>query len=396
MQVFVAKAINYTDDATYAAFVANAPNGEFGVFDANGALHTDAITALEEFYFAIRTSGGVKKSPTYKLSMISPNKRTYVAPVKEVATIGWSGTGGALNNPTIAVGQNFGFRIIETTEGNEPYPIWTYDYQAKASDTINDVIEQLAKKVNDRYDLMYRQNEPLVSAKVKAVGTYGNYALTGTTPTLTFTQGSNIVTLGGTTPTSDIAVGDYLSVDTAATPSNSVGDVYKVVAVDTVALTITLNRVYTGATIVMSEAQAEGTRLKKVTSITALGLEFTALDFGTHFRTAVYGNLVDADMSIITVYNPGNGTYDDVAAAEREGQTFNGETTKNTEFADRWGKNDTFSVAGETYDIYNFPYIKSEAALAPDSRHFHNGHVMVAAAKSAGNVGATLNTLFGL
>lgn len=392
-QVVIAKAINYTDDTTLAAFIANAPLGEVGVFDGNGALHTDAIAATEEWFIAIKTTEGIKRTNTYLKSETVAKKKAYAAPVKQVGAIGWTGSGGSLNEPAIAAGQIYSLKVIETTEGYDPYPQWLYEETVKASDVVMDVIQRLAKKINDDNAVEHDQNDRLVSAKVKADATYGNYAL-GAGGTLTVTNGSTTITTA--VGTADFTIGDFISFDAAATPSDSVGDIYKIVAqID--ANNWTLNRPYQGATQTFVEAEAEGTRVKKVTAIVEAGLVLTTIYDGTHFRLAVQEELVDADINnSVTAFVRGSGTYEQVAALEKEGNTFAGETTQNAAFKDKFGTQDIFSVSGETYDIVTFNALSGERGTGPEAVHYERKSVIVALAKSAGNVDSTLDTLFGL
>lgn len=395
-QVFVAKPIDYTTDATLALFVANAPTGELGVYDATNALHTDAITSSEEFFFVMRTTEGVKRTPTYKLSEVTPRKKLYVAPVKQVSYIGWNGTSGALSNAAVANRKVYGIKVIETTEGNDPFPTWNYEYQANATDTIYEVMLALVNKINDDTAVEHKQNERLVDAKLKANSTLGNFAMTGTTPTLTFTNGSATVTLGGTTPTFDGAAGDLLSVSATATPTVAVGDIYKISAVSA-GVSVTLDRPYTGATVTLTQAQAQGTRLKKVTVVTAYGIELTAINYDTHFRLAVNEELVNATITVGTAYVKGNGTYDQVLVIEKEGNIYDGFTAYNNEFTDKYQTPDSFVTVDETYDYYHFDVVKTEAGsgLQGFTERQPSG-ILIAVAKSAGNVDGTLNTLFGL
>src|SRR5690606_19480441 len=115
--VFVATAVDYSTDASLAAFINAAPVGEIIVLDGSGARHTDAITAGEKFQIVQKTSTGLKKTPLYLKSEVTVRKQSYVAPVRQVVAIGWTGSGGGLGNETLAAKQNFGIKIMETTEG---------------------------------------------------------------------------------------------------------------------------------------------------------------------------------------------------------------------------------------------------------------------------------------
>ena len=394
--VFVAPPIDITTDASILLFLANAPTGEFGVYDVNDALHTNAITSSEKFYFVQKLAGGIKRTPLLALTDVVVTKKAYVAPVKQVSSIGWTGTGGGLNPPTLAAGQTFEFAVIETTEGYEPFPSWNYTYTTRTNDTQMEIMQAFAAQVNDLASLMYKINEPLVTAKVKADGTYGNYAATtGSTFTLIATNGSATFTYGGTTPTYDVAVGDYISFDAAATPTDAVGDIYKVISV-TAAVGFTVNRPYQGATQTFTEAEAEGTRVKKVTAVVAAGLQLTAKNFDEHFRIAVRDLLEDADITYTTPFTKGNGTYDEVYSDETEGEIWEGDTAKNSEFAVDYGQQGRQSVSGETYDCYIIQFTNRKSAIAPNSEDVHKGTIFIWVAKSAGNVDTSLDTYFGL
>lgn len=397
--VFVAKAIDYTTDATLALFLANAPLGELGIFDANNALHDNAITAAERFFFVMKTTEGIKRTPDFSLAEITASKSLYVAPVRQVSAVGWNRTGGSTNHATLAARQNFGLKIMETTEGYDPYPTWNFEYTSKTNDDILTILGKLAAKINDDTAPENSQNNRIVQAQVVADATYGNYAFTGTTPTFTLTNGSNIAQIesGANDGASDMAVGDFFSVSVSATPTDAIGDIYKIVAKGAGNdATVTLDRAWTGATTTFTEAQAEGTRIKKVTAVVAAGIELTTIYDDVHFRLAVNENLVDADISYVTAAIPGKGTYEKVLQLEKEGRIFDGETTNMVPQPEKWGQGDTFSVDGETYDFYHFDALKAVKGIAPDSEYKGRSHVVIAVAKSAGNVDTNLNTLFGL
>ncbi len=393
--VFVGPPINYTTDATLALFLANAPTGEIGVYDANDALHTDAITASEKFYIVQKLAGGIKRTPLLAFKDLVASKKLYVAPVRQVSHIGWTTTGGGLNLPTVAAGNSYELAVIETTEGYEPFPTWNFSYTAKVNDTQMEIAQAFAAMINDTNALMFKSNQALVKAKVKSDATYGNYAATTTsTFTLVATNGSASLTYGGTGPTYDVAVGDYISFDAAAAPTDVVGDVYKVIAVS--ATGFTLNRPYQGATQTFTEAEAEGTRVKKVTSVVQVGLELTALEDDVHFRIALREDLEDATITYTTPFVKGNGSYAEVAADEQEGEIWEGDTAKNSQFAADYGQQGVQTTSSETYDAYMFQYKQTSKAIAPESESIHLGIDVIWVAKSAGDLDTNLNTLFGL
>lgn len=395
-QVLVPKAIAITTDASLALFIANAPLGEIGVYDGSNALHTDAIVAGEQFYFVQKRTNGLWKSPLYKFGSVTKLKTAYVAPVKCTGSIGWSGSAGAINPPVaIAAGRQYEFGILETTEGNDPFPAWNFNYTVKAGDTEPIVMQELAKLVNNFLtNPIYKSNAPLVLATVKADATYSNFAMTGTTPTITATNGSTVLTLGGTTPAHDAVVGDYISISNTGTPDDSIGDIYRVTAV-AAGVSVTLNRPFTGTTQTFTEAEAEGTRMKKVATFVANGLVFTAINNGDHFRITAREDMVNATIVNLATYTRGNGTSDQVKELEAEGLLMQGNTARNTEFGDAaYGDPDKFTVDGETYNIYTlaatFPAGLNDSMQSGTIQQ----NVVLAVPISAGGLSASLDTLF--
>ncbi len=394
-QVIVPKAAAVSTDATLALFIANAASGVIGVYDGNDALHTNAITAAETFYIVQkRSDGSIRKTTPMLWSEATVTRKAYVAPVKCIGSLGWSGTAGALNLPaSVATGRIYEFAIMEMTEGNMPYPTWNYEYQAIPGDTEFLVLAALAKKVNDSNNLIYKSNKPLVTAKVKVDGTYGNLAL-GAGGTLTVTNKSTTITFA--VGTNDVAVGDFLSFDAAAAPTDNVGDVYKVLAaID--ANNYTLDRPFAGATQTFTEAEAEGTRVKRVTVFVATGLQFTAINDDETFRIVARQDLAYASLVQMSSYTRGNGTADRIAELELEGNTFAGNTAGNTVFGNEaYGNPDKFVISStETYDSFNIVANKKMVLVGDTTSGTYKTEVVIAAPKSAGGISASLNTLFG-
>jgi hypothetical protein len=395
-QVIVPRAIAVSTDATLPLFISNAAIGGIGVYDGNNARHTDLITANELFFVVQkRSDGSIRKTTPELFSSVSVRRRTFTAPVRAVGSIGWSGTVGASNVPTPALGQYYEIAIIETTEGNQPFPTWNFEYRLVTGDTQVTAFSQLAKQVNDTTSIQYRNNKPLVTAKVKVNGTYVAMTLGGTTPTLTATKGSNILTLGGTSPVSSAVVGDLISIDAAAAPSNLIGDVYVIIAVSA-GISITLDRPYQGNTQIFSQAEAQGTRINRITAVITAGLEFTAINVDEHFRVIDRQALSNATQQNLTSYIRGNGTGDRIAELEKEGNSFTGLTAGNTVFGNNsFGIEDLFAVETETYDTFNIEVNQFINQTGDSTSERSKEFITIAAPKSAGGITTFLNTLFG-
>ncbi len=393
-QVIVSKATAVSTETTLALFIANATAGQIGVYDGDGALHTNAITSGEYFTVVqMRSDGSIRKTTPQLWSNTTASRKAYVAPVKAKGSIGWDATNltGALNLPTIVARQYFELAVIETTEGNQPFPTWNFEYQSITGDTELDVLEGLAKIINNSASIQYRNNKQLVTCKIKASATYGNYTTTGT---YTVTNGS--VTVATTVSATDPAVGDFISFDAAAAPTSAVGDIYKVVAVSA-GVSFTLNRPYTGATQTFIAAEASGTRVKKVTAVLASGLEFTSLENIAHFRLVVRQNLKDATIENLTSFARGNGDADMIGELEKEGNTYAGLTAGNTVFGNSaFGVEDLWVVLStETYDTFNLLIAQNVQQVAGGTQDRALEYITIAAPKSSGGISASLNTLFG-
>jgi hypothetical protein len=396
-QVIVPKAVAVSTDVTLALFLANAATGVIGIYDANDALHTNAIVAGESFYIVQkRSDGSLRKTNLVAWNDVTVRNKLYTAPVKAVGAIGWNGSSGALSLLAAPANNKFyEFAVIETTEGNQPFPTWNYEYKSKSGDVEYDVLSALVKSVNDSTNLIYKANKPLVTAKVKVDGTYGNWTMTGTTPTITLTNKSAVITLGGTTPTHNAAIGDLISFDGAAVPTDLVGDVYKVIAVSA-GVSITLDRPYAGATATLTQAQAQSGLSQKVTAYVNGGIEFTAINADEHFRLVVRQELVNATVTNLSAFVKGNGTSDRITELELEGNTQFGNTAGNTVFGNEaFGNPDKFTLDGDTYNTYHIEVNPTGRLVGDFTSGKYRQFITIAAPKSAGGISASLNTLFG-
>lgn len=150
-EVLVAKAVAYTTDADYKTFVANAVEGEIGVFDADTLLLVGANVPLTEgqrFFVAQRRDAEIFKTTTTEYHKARSKKTAYTAPVKQVTTITLAGVIGT----AFAIGDEISLKFIETTPGNEPFPTITYDYTVKAGDTVTLIANALVAQINSTTD----------------------------------------------------------------------------------------------------------------------------------------------------------------------------------------------------------------------------------------------------
>jgi hypothetical protein len=401
-QAFIAKNIGETDDATYAAFVANAPVGEIGIFDGASTLakHNNLITSTEKFFIAQKHTGGVKKTAMFNFKDIKASRKVaYTAPVKCAYFLGWNGSGYSMNLAAVpAADKVYEFGVIELTEGNQPFPTWSYNHTAKPNQAEIDVVLALVKQVNDVDNTIYKNRTRLVEAKALCNATYTNYAIAAG-GTLAFTKGSAtaVIAVGALT----IAAGEYIAVTTGsgALTNATLTNVYKVLATDTTTY-LTLDRPFEEANMSLVEAAVEGGAtaggsIKKAATFVATGIKLTALNDDEHFKVVRREELENADINF-SAFTMGNGTPSQISNLEFEGTNFDGETTKGAEYAADYGVTDRFVDAAGAYQLYHI-----EMGLDSDSKAgWGVGKVGMTLTVAAHNSNAAfktyMDTLFGL
>lgn len=97
-QVLVGKQVEYTDDTTFKDFVANAAEGEIGVFkvsDNSAYTGLAAATAVTEVYIAVKRDGNAETSVPFFVGKVDKTRTAYTAPVKQIVSINSNATGTA-------------------------------------------------------------------------------------------------------------------------------------------------------------------------------------------------------------------------------------------------------------------------------------------------------------
>lgn len=407
-QVFIPKPLALSNQSTLAGFITNAAAGTLGLYDDAGAVISGAIGATQKFTFVLKhTDGSIRKSTLAAWADVTASKQLYRAAVKCQGSIGYNSSvaGSGMNLAAApAAGKYYELGIVETTEGNQPYPTWNFEYVALPGDAEIDVVQGLVKQINDTTNVKYKGNAQLVTARAVAAGTYASFTLGGTTPTATFTNGSAVVTLGGTSPVFSGAVGDVIAVSadgsTQPVSANTASqDIYKIIGVNA-GVSFTLNRAFQGTTITMTQAQVQGTLLAKVTPITATGIIFTDLQNQENFVLVVRQELQFATISNKFNYTYGVGLSEQIYELDLEGTTFAGNTAKATVFGDAaYGNPDQFGIANgdaETYDMFMLLIRPKQTLTAIPNEGFTTFHITIAAPKSSGGLTASLQTALGV
>jgi hypothetical protein len=122
-EVFVLPIIAYTNDATLALFIANAVEGEMGIYlnDTNKTLVSAALTAGQEYLIAQKRDGLVHLSQpiTYRLADVT--SCAFVNNVLQVDTV-------VVASPATVRGQVFQVKIMDTTFSSDSFPFWTLTF----------------------------------------------------------------------------------------------------------------------------------------------------------------------------------------------------------------------------------------------------------------------------
>lgn len=385
LKVFVSNPIEYTDDTTFIAFVANAPEGEIGVFNAAGTVRTTLLTATDEFFIAQKRDGFVNKTPNILFGDLFRKKYSaYDAPVKQIATVGYNGTAGTFGFNFTAAGpttpQTYQISVRETTPGNQPFPVQeAYTVVRSTTQDQYTALASLVSQLNGDYDYERTQPDKFVIAEILSNGVKTN-----------LTNGAVVVNLSySVTSTAHAqAVGALIELRDV---------VYKVAAVPD-ANTITLDRPYQGVSETIG-AGANAASIAYTSGTTLLGVRLTAVEFESHFVVAPFTGLVNDTVTAITAWKLGIGSGTSVRALEQEGIIFDGVgSTVNAAFKEDYGQPTLFSSLTKNYNMFFLefaPKILPSAAL-PLYEQKQIERITIAAPTDATTPSNELQTIFGL
>jgi len=162
----------------------NSPDPRIRIFDA------DTITALsfdvdsedypetvcsDRFVIVQASNQGIVTSPILeKKNVEKVDALEYATPVKQATTI-------ALANISVSAGEEYTVKVVDVTNGYEPYPVQTVSYTAKTGDAAADVAEGLRNAFT---------NHP--RSLVDVSGATTNVILTGAFPSLQTQEGISI------------------------------------------------------------------------------------------------------------------------------------------------------------------------------------------------------------
>lgn len=389
-KVFVSPAIEYTDDATYTAFIANAVEGELGVFLDTGAVRTTALAAGLKFFIAQKRDGLINKTPIISWDDLKRKLRTaYDAPVKKVVTVGYNGTSGDIGldftGASLTNTLTYGISASETTPGNQPFPIQE-GYATVTSATADEytVLATIVSGLNADYDYERVQPDRFAIAEIIANGT-----LTALGQTASVVNGSTAVTAGAAVTLAD---GTLLSL---------AGVIYKVKGAVTAATAIVIDRPYQGPTATLASGTSSTTAatMAYTSGTTLLGVRLTSIDFETHFVARGTNGIYAAPVQVITPWKLGSGSGASVYAAEGEALFFDGVGSPiNAPFKQDYGIPTQFANLSLTYDLFflDFAPVIFPSAALPIYEQKQIERIYIAAPTGGTTPGNELQTIFGL
>jgi hypothetical protein len=290
----------------------NVADGAIAIFngDDNTLLNPgDTISDASQIYFVqgvASTDFPVISAPIDGTGVRVYKGKAYVAPVKQISHVGYTGSGSL--NITATNSGNYILGVVNLTKQGEPFNRKVAGITADSSTTPYEIADALAEEINDPRNQGARyvsdRNSWVVIAEVLT-----NQASTaiGGSETVTVTNGSVTVTSSGSSH--GLVAGDAIRIgSTTATTS----PVYTVAEVS--GATITLTRPYAGA----SASGVDAGELDAFPDASdKAGVQLTAIDYGTFFSIYLDGDFEDTPITYSTAYTPGMGTYEQVLLYEK-------------------------------------------------------------------------------
>jgi len=325
------------------------PEGAIAIFngDTNTLLNPgDTITDASQIYFVQGVSSG--SQPVISIPVDGTGVRvwkgqSYVAPVKQVSYVGYSGSG-TLTINTVNSG-NYLFGVNNLAKAWIPFNPKSVSVTADSSATAFEIADAIAEQVNAAPTTPSYISDPNNwIVKLEVLSSQSSTAIGGG-ETLTVVNGSNIVTSSGTSH--GIVAGDAIRIGSTTALTSPV---YPVASVN--GATITLTREYAGDS---ASGVAAGELDAYPDASDLAGLKVTALSFGSYFSIFLAEDFEGTQVTYTTPYTPGSGTYDLVLDYEKKTRANWGYTLNRTILPI---EQDYYATSGTTYDLYYIEGIK--------------------------------------
>lgn len=335
------------------------PEGAIAIFngDTNALLSPgDTITDASQIYFVQGVASGsplVISIPVEGTGVRAWKGQSYVAPVKQISYVGYTGSGSLTIN-TVNSG-NYLFGVNNLTKQWIPFNPKSVSITADTSATAYEIADSIAYQVNAAPTTPTYISDPNNwIVKLEVLSSQASSAIGGG-ETLTVVNGSAVVTSSGTSH--GLVAGDAVRIGSTTALTSPV---YTVASVN--GATITLTREYVGDSA-SGVAAGELTAFPDASDLA--GLKVTALSFGTYFSIFIAEDFEGTQVSYTTPYTPGSGTYDLVLDYEKKTRGWWGYTLNRTILP----IDQTFYAAsGTTYDLYYIDAFKTIVDRSMPSR----------------------------
>lgn len=162
-ETFFSSVGTYTDDTTLEAFITNAPEGEFGIFNAaTNAVITTALTGSTEWFIAQKIGGRLVRSTKVKHSATKYTKTAGANGTNQVTQVVIKcGGDNSCATCQVDINENYTIGFIDETitDGMEQ-ETWNYYVPGKSGRTIAQAIDALKLKINDTNSLENQGHKP--------------------------------------------------------------------------------------------------------------------------------------------------------------------------------------------------------------------------------------------
>jgi hypothetical protein len=249
---------------------------------------------------------------------------------QQIVAIGFNGTSGALDETS----ESRLLKIDYTWDDHK----WSEQQRHRVYQHVgttpspDEIAETIARQIN--FDKAAGGSD--VKAEILLDEAGATLTTSGTSSSWSVVNGSPIAQANGTLGTTNFAVGDYVRIDSASSPSTQTIGVYKIASIDTTNNRMTFTMPYQGTT---DSSISEATDINVITGavadaaeagilLTGESLEFTPgffnyriVSFNVGMPTADWGST-----TFTTLQSPyaGQGTYEQVADAEWIGLGYEG------------------------------------------------------------------------
>jgi hypothetical protein len=166
----IAGQVEYSAQATFAAFVASSVAGELGVYNkATGALISGAGAVSTTLPIFIAINAGLDKegksiirtTEEFTVANSKFTKTSYLAPVKGTTSL-------VCTAGVVAAGDVLGLKILDLTIGGNPVNSFNFEITVKAGESLDTAMARLAAVVNDTAGVALKSRDQLVSATYTA------------------------------------------------------------------------------------------------------------------------------------------------------------------------------------------------------------------------------------